>query len=481
MWFRWLLVVAMTAAAPRVLCRHAAGQQPATSAAPAAPVGPVMRYVDGSFGFALIPPAGCATIREKRFIDTADEVEIVRFVNNEVFWSLGVRQSKPERALDPDTLGEMIVQEVKDACPDAAVAKTGKSELGSREVLRCTVAMTSRGAPVIRQQAMIRVKPSEYFALILVTPKSDEKTASAVFEQVLSSFEVLRSEVQEQQLREALRRGSALLQLVRTGSIDVVGSEPREVFLRYLEKGVEIGFMQIRMEPRTVDRRKGITVFKWAWFFRPDDTITMMQQDMFVTSNLSFEKWASRFITLSAPPKGGGRREISQEIESGIRQDEKLLVGYAGKSSGRQITEKELDVDRTYASAPWDVLLPTILDLRKSELYAFSWYDGSRRGLSLQTFRIVGPKTTASGSEAILIEQSEGLIPPIHELYVDRSGQIVRVVMKVGDQSMEMLATTRRDIERRYGDRVREIEQLMPGPSSAPAGEKTAGRPDQPK
>lgn len=454
--------------------------QDATQRRPEAPgvMGP--RYVDGSFGFAVTPPAGCEILREKRFIGT-DDVEIVRFVNPNALWSLGVRQSKPQRALDPESLGQMVVQELQGVCPDVSIVKSFRSEAASRETLRCEAVMTTRGVPVLRQQAMIRVKPSEYFALVLVTPREDEKTGAAAFEKILGSFEILRSELAEQQLREALARGSALLQLVATGSLDVSGEEPREVFLRYLEGGQEAGFMQIRVEPRTVDHRKGATIFKWLWFFPPDGSATLMQQDMFITDTLAFERWESRRITVSPPPRGAGQREILHEIESGIRHGDKLLVGYAGKSTGRQITEKEIDLDRTYASAPWEVLLPTVVDLTKPQLYAFSWYDSTRRGLSLQTFRIVGPRTLPGGGQATLIEQSEGLVPPIHELWVDRDGQLVRVVMNLPDKRVEMAATTRQDVERKYGAKVKELEKLMPGPASAPAADKAAGKADRAK
>jgi len=471
---KWAIAVALLSGFLPAVAQDAAE----TASAPAGTLGP--RYVDGSFGFAVAPPADCETLREKRFMETGEEVEVVRFVNVNALWSLGVRQSKLERAVDPESVGEMIVGEMQETCRDISIVKTERSTAGSREVLRCTATMTSRGVPMIRQQAMIRVKPSEYFTLVFATPQSDEKVATALFEKIVAGFEVLRSEAQEKQIRDALRRGSALLELVRSGSLDVVCREPREVFLRCLEGGIETGFMQIRMEPRTVEHRTGMTIAKYAWFFRPDDSVSLMRQEMFVTSNLSFERWESRLIVVAPLPKGGGRREISQDIESGIRQDNKLLVGYMGKSIGPQITQKELDVDRTYASAPWDVILPSIVDLKKSDLYAFSWYDSSRRGLSLQTFRLAGRKSMPSGKEATLIEQSEGLVPPVHEVYVDDTGQIVRVLMKGADKPMEMHATTRRDIERRYGDRVKEIERLMPAPRPRETAPAPGNRPATP-
>ncbi len=437
------------------------------------------RYVDGSFGFALTPPAGCELMREKRFINK-DDVELVRFVHAGALWLLGVRQSKPPRALDPETLGVAVVEEVKPTCEDVSVVKTFKTELASREVLRCEAVMTSRGTLVLRQQAMIRIKPSEYYALVFVTPQSDEKLARPAFDKVLASFELLRSEAQQQQLLEALVRGSSLLQLVKSGSLDILSKGPREVFLRYLEGDREVGFMQIRAEPQTVERRNGLTIFKWFWFFPPDGSVTLLQQDMFVTADLSFEKWQSRRFTLSPPPKGGGQREISQEREDGRRRRVDLLVAYAGKSTGGEVTEKGIEVDATYASAPWDILLPTLVELKRPELYAFSWYDSSRRGLSLQTFRIAGTRTTPAGLQATVIEQSEGLIPPIHELWVDRDGQLLRVVMNLPGKPVEMLATTRQDVERRYGTRVKEIEKLMPAPpprETAPAAGNPAATP----
>jgi hypothetical protein len=438
------------------------------------------RYVDGSFGFAVTPPAGGTVSREKRFIG-ADDVELARFVDVGSRWSLAVRQSRPPRALDPQAVGDAITEELRDACTDLKVAKSERCEIAGREGLRCVVTMTIHGVPTLRQQAMIRVKPTEYFALILVTPQSDESAATAAFGRITSSFEILRSEAQEKELREALLRGSALLRLVASGSVDIIGKEPREVFLRYLEGGKELGFLQIRMEPATVERRKGLTVLKGAWLFGQDQSITLMQQDMFVTGDLSYEKWDSRLIMIAPPGPAGSKRQIVPETESAVRRDDKLLVAYAGKSDRKEMLEKEIDVDRAYAPASWDILLPTLINLNKPELYAVSWYDSSRKGLCLQAFRVVGPKSISlrgAAVQATLIEQSEGLVPPIHELYVDKSGQLLRVV-RGGDKSVEMVATTRQDIERRYSTRTKEVENLLPKPAlreTAPSRQKTSGR-----
>ncbi|NLE58735.1 MAG: hypothetical protein GX616_10265, partial [Planctomycetes bacterium] len=123
---KWAIAVALLSGFLPAVAQDAAE----TASAPAGTLGP--RYVDGSFGFAVAPPADCETLREKRFMETGEEVEVVRFVNVNALWSLGVRQSKLERAVDPESVGEMIVGEMQETCRDISIVKTERSTAGSR-------------------------------------------------------------------------------------------------------------------------------------------------------------------------------------------------------------------------------------------------------------------------------------------------------------------------------------------------------------
>ncbi len=420
------------------------------------------RYVDGSFGFAVRPPAGCATLREQRLVGAA-EVEPVRFVHPDYRWSLAVRRSKTPRPLDTEMIIKSITEGISEKCPDVKVIFGKQARIASRQGVRYASTLTVAGVPVLHQQAVVRTGPTEYSALIFVTPQSDREVAMTLFDRVVNSFEVLRSEEKEKQLGEALARGTALLRSVAAGEIDLARSTRGETFLRCIVEGKDVGFIQIREEATTQGYRKGVAVSKWLWLFMPDGSITHMRHGMFLANDLSHEKWESRRLILTPSQEDVGRQAIL-DVESAVRQDDKLLITYTAQPNAPRLTEKVIAVEPSYASAPWEVLLPRLVDLNKSELYAFLLYDNGRRGPAVRAFRVAGQKNLRFGDRivsAVKIEDSEGLVPPIHDMYVDKTGRVLRVVLRVEASPMEMVATTREHIERLYGDRLKETQALL--------------------
>lgn len=439
------------------------------------------RYVDGSFGFAIRPPAGCDRIREKRFVGAAD-VELVRFVKPSSRWALTVRQSNTTRPLDADLIVEGITRELESRFSDVKVVRKEETRIASREGVRCAATLVAQGVDLLRQQAVIRTKPTEYIALVFVTPTRDRDVATPLFDKIVESFEILRSEKTAEQIQRGLTRGTELLQSVKTRELDLLGVVRDEIFLRCIINGKEEGFMQIREEVTTMGHRKGIAVHKWGWLFKPAKgdplgTVTHMRHYMFLARDLSHEKWENRLMVLAPDPDRAGR-EAALTIENAVRQDDKLLIRYTPKPNAPELTEKAIEVESSYASAPWDVFMPRLVDLSRPELYVFSTYDTGRRGLVMRALRVVGPENVRIEGRtvpAVKLEDSEGLIPPVHEIYVDEKGRLLRVVIRIPDSSMEMIATTRDYIERTYEARIKQVEALFqqhPVKEPPPAGKK---------
>ena len=55
------------------------------------------------------------------------------------------------------------------------------------------------------------------------------------------------------------------------------------------------------------------------------------------------------------------------------------------------------------------------------------------------------------------IEDSEGLIPPVNEMYVGPDGRLVKIVAG----NLEMIATSKEKIKAMYGDRAAEVERTL--------------------
>jgi len=131
----------------------------------------------------------------------------------------------------------------------------------------------------------------------------------------------------------------------------------------------------------------------------------------------------------------------------------------------------------SYAPGAVFTLFPRIADLGRPALYAFVSFNSERQGLVLRTLRIVeGRQNLAVDGRrvsATRIEDSEGLIPPVSEIYVDDAGRLVRIVAG----NIEMLATTLERIRPLYADKVAATEQLarqLGKPGGTPAARKTA-------
>lgn len=415
-------------------------------------------YVDGSFGFSLKPPAVCAIIREKRPMSTAD-VEVVRFQNNELSWSLSVRFVVAEQPLDTQTLIEGITDNLVTQHESVDVLHGESARIAGREGVRYMARFTADGDRWLRQQAVVRFKPTEYFALVFLTPEEDRVLAADLFDRVVASFEILRTEAAQQRLQAAIDRGRAVLDAFRNGSRRLPGREHEERFLRLLMEGKEIGYVEVHQQAGELNYRDGIHVQEIGWLFQPDGGTTHMRNVMFLADDLSWEIWDNWVLTV-LPPEDNQPRQSLLEVEQGLRTDETLLVAYSPAPNATELRDKAIEVDGTYASAAWHALLPRIIDLTKPEIYNFSAYNSSRRGLALRTYEVAGASSIRLDGRtvpAVRIEDSEGLIPPVNEIYVDNEGRLLRVVAG----PLEMVQTSKRHIERRYADRVREANALM--------------------
>jgi len=436
-------------------------------------------YVDGSFGFSIAPPAGCTTFRQKHLAGAGD-VEVVQFGNLDYRWSLTVRVTTTTQPLDAQTIIDGLTKNISASYEDVKVVRGEEARIAEREGVRYAATFKADGTNWLRHQAVIRTKPTEYYALVFIAPAGDN-IAESLFDKIVDSFQILRTELMQKRIEEALARGTQLLQSVRSGKIKLTKRVSPESFLRFVLDGKEIGFVRVREGERAQGSRSGVEVNEWAWLFKADNSITHLRHDMYLTDDLSFENWENRVMTIP-PAAAGAARQVIYELESGLRQDNQLVAAFMPTPNASEMQDKIIEVEKSYASAAWHSLLPRIVDLNQPELYAFASYSADRRGLVLRTFEVIGPaQVTIDGRrvQAIKLQDSEGLIPPINEIDVDAGGRILRVVAG----PLEMLATNRQDLEQRYETSVKEGQEILrkhplkeptPAPRDRPEGASRA-------
>ena len=155
--------------------------------------------------------------------------------------------------------------------------------INSREGARFAGSFKSDEHEWLRQQAFVRKSSTEYYAIILLTPLSDQTIAATAFDQIVDSFKILRTELQQQRLDAALKTSVDFrLQVARDPErMKALGKQ--DTYLRYIENGKEIGFRHTLQTPGQMAGRAGILIKEWGWMFRDDQSITQIQQAQFIS------------------------------------------------------------------------------------------------------------------------------------------------------------------------------------------------------
>ena len=425
-------------------------------------------YIDRSFGFSVDYPAGSTIVREKRLLAKAD-VEIVRFVQAEHIWSLVVRLSNTTRPLSAQTMLEGMIDNLKEIHPALKVIDAKTSRAGRRDGARLAISFPGARREWLRQQAVIPDKPLSYYTLILLTPLTDQAIANEVFDKIVGSFKLIRSETTQKRLNAALQKGRQLLRQTAANPEKLRIGEATDHYLRVVQNGEEIGFVQVRQTTTRLQGRSGTGVLEFGWLFNTDGSIRQMNNEMFLAEDLSFAKWENRLRFLNPIPNQKDYA-VSVAMETGMQHKDKLLVAYSPKFNAPALQDKVLTVEPTFAGPAWFALFGKVANLNKPELYAFSAYDSDRRGLCLRTIEVGKPtQATIDGRSRAVIKLigSEGLEPPFDETLVDNTGRIWKVT--AGD--MEMIATTADHVERMYKHRIAKamaIFEKNPGKWPAP-------------
>jgi hypothetical protein len=445
-------------------------QAPPSATAPASPASGRLAdqpYVDRSFGFSLRPFADCEIIRQKQMGDTGD-VELVQFLRASSRWSMGVRQSRTTRTLNQDDMLAGLEERLKEQHKDLKVVQREKLKLANRDAVRIGITCTADGIEWFRQQAVIFCGRTEYYVIVFNTPAADRAIAETLFDQIARSFEIVRSELQQEQLRAALDQGEQVLKSLAKRN-RLPGKPGEDRFLRITLKQRDIGYAVMHEYRTVVSGRPGIGIHQETWLFDAGGPVKRELNDMFLADDLAYDRWDT-VVEAVAIGTAGKATQKQVAVEHGVHDGNRLLVAFSERPNATQLEDKVIEPPRTYASVAVFVLFGRLVDLSKPELYAFAGYSSERRGLVVRAMRVVGPQDVLVEGKAVRatrIDDSEGLIPPVTELYVDSDGQLV----KVAAGSIEMTLTTKAKMAPLYEEKVKEVLRVIePPPPSAPPG-----------
>ena len=415
------------------------------------------RFVDGSFGFSIRPFAN-AKINRHKVRDELNGYQLVEFVHLTRPWVLVVTLDRSPRPMRPgefvDGLRAFWARQFKDG-----VETLGRAErrIAARQGAVWNGRYQELSGAWSLFEAVVQVNAREFFRICLKTPRADEATAAAMFEVMVDSFQMVRSEVSTEILEAALQRGRALLS--RRPPIRLAERLDTESYLLVRRGGRDLGTAHVREVAETRDGRSGARVSERGWMFFADGTYHYLRNDYFVSDDFRNGVFEMR-LRVVMPATEDRPLVVRDQLERGIRENDKLILSYTKALGNTALTNDVIEITGTYVPMALLRMLSRIVPLDKPELYAFSSYSSTRKGVVLRTFRVLGrlaPEAGGTASIVYKVEDSEGMIPPVTELFLDDRG-FVRKIIAGGDT---VLPTTREQVEYLFGLRIRKAREQL--------------------
>jgi hypothetical protein len=400
----------------------------AAVAAPAdAPVELGAPYVDGQVGFSIRPPVGAALVRH-----TPDEPAqqpdlflVVSFPLVERKWNLAVEMMMvPPAQTVSDTADRVIATTVERL--GLTLQSRRKRSVGGRDAVVVSAAGAVSGGELHFSCAVIEATESKRFAVELTGPAGQADALTATFAVILDGFQVLISPDQEAALRKASQAGVRLLKLAVAEGLDS-RLEP-EQYHRFVKDGKDIGFTRIAEQPQAVRHSVGVQVSQSTWLFDPSDAVKRSRSSLFVSNDLTKERWTVRGDQIIPAQDGKSRRYAFTE-DRGLAQHDKLVVSVAVGPSLRRPDSQVFELPPDYLQRALVHLLPRFLPLDTPATYAFTCHDGQTNSLATLRYELIGKESIELSGKSVIayrIEYRRGLAGEPAVLWVNRQGRLLR-------------------------------------------------------
>ncbi len=435
----------------------AAAQDATTGAAP--PARPPLlgeRFVDPTFGFS-IRPFNLANVSRLKIADPLEGYQLVEFVHQERPWLLVVCLDTLQSSMRPEEFVEALQKFWESRYEKVEPVGRSARRIGARPGAVWHGRYSETVARWSMHEAVVELRPREFFRIVLKVPLRDADVAEAVFEVILDSFEVLQSDVGAQQLSEALLRGREFLEsdpATRLG-----GRLDAEAWMLIRRAGREIGYAHVTEAAETRGGQPGIRVSERGWLFLDGDVAHQIQNDHFVAQDLREGLHESR-VRVVTPGVEGGAPTVLAYLEQAVQSGDALLLSYTEQAGDRSLTNRTVELDSSYIPPALERMLPRLIPRDPGVLYAFSSYNSQRRGLVLHSFRILTREEVGGDfppEAKFVVEDAEGLVRPGSRIYLDEGGHIVRVV--AGDDLL--VRTTAARIEAQFAGKRRAAEEML--------------------
>lgn len=413
------------------------------------------RFTDASFGYSMRPPINSQIDQRKKVVDHGG-YQLVEFNNNAVVWRVAVLVYRLEEPRSAPDLLRGLQHETLVAYPERTVVDRSLRTIGARTGgVLVTQYVDEAGQTLIRQEAVIPFDREQFYKVQMFAGQHDADTVRPLFLSMLDSFEFVHSDLTHRALDEALARGAAILRERQLASFRA--QLVPEVTMLIRIDGEDVGFANITESAKRREGVDGVHVRERGWLFFTDGTIDRIDNEYFATDDLQSETFELR-LRRYHPAIDGKPPQIVEQLDTGIRERDKLVLAYSERSGDAALANEVLSVPPSYLPRVAHHLIGRLLPLDRSELYAFATYSTQDRSLVLHTIRVEPPEAVsriAGPTVKYKLLDGIGVVPPYAEVYCDHQGRIARV--EAGGRSFIQAAPTTAD--RLFSDRVRAAEE----------------------
>src|SRR5262249_49584528 len=141
----------------------------------------------------------------------------------------------------------------------------------------------------------------------------------------------------------------------------------------------------------------GVRVRERGWVFEPDGRVQRIQNSMFVSYDLKYEKWIGSYTTL-VPPFDKRGESLEVRLEEGVRNERILLSNQTYDMFEPSVANPMITLPEMYLSRALARLIPALLeDLSKKQRLGFVEYDHDKCGLVVRIIDVQSESTLPAG------------------------------------------------------------------------------------
>jgi len=416
-----------------------------------------IRYVDGSFGFALTLPEGTVIGRIKRPSGEA-AVEVAQFTlpGGNTVGRIVIGDLPEDLAFDSAVkkVREQFVQECE--IPPEQIIRRNVAAGGNAKRSACFEAWDERNQ--IHNGVLVVEGPTEQiFILYVATRKTKQQKASQIFLKLARAFEVLIRQQDDQIVQTALQRGLQCIYGIKKPSEDLLW---REQYLLVQFGTRPVGFFRISEKFEKKDRKDGLTTTVEKWLFWPAGTAEYELQKSFVSWDLKEEEWFDRTETaLERPGTAPALKKTEQRI---LRIGRSLVIQSAAKDKKGRPINRIVECPRAFWPMAWQWLLPRLLanDTAGMSLpdgwIALVCYSPVRQGLETQMLR----REQYGQTNRVL--QREGMYGQVQVWKFDAAGKL----RQIDASGLRLLPSSRSEVMRLFATKIAMWRQKFAKPAA---------------